>query len=47
MDKDKIKELLANPEKLDDGLKKSFAEMDKDNKGYVTFDVVIILFIKL
>ena len=33
MDKDKIKELLANPEKLDDGLKKSFAKWTKTIKG--------------
>jgi Ca2+-binding EF-hand superfamily protein len=40
MEKEKIKELLANPAKLEEGLKKSFAEMDKENKGWVTFDVV-------
>jgi len=40
MDKEKIKDLLDHPEKLDEGLKKFFAEMDKENKGYVTFDVV-------
>ena len=40
MEKEKIKELLATPAKLEEGLKKSFAEMDKENKGWVTFDVV-------
>ena len=40
MEKEQIKELLANPEKLDSGLNKSFAEMDKEKKGYVTFDCV-------
>ncbi len=40
MEKEQIKELLANPEKLDAGLKKSFAEMDKEKKGYVSFETV-------
>ena len=40
MDKTKIKELLDNPERLEAGLKKSFAEMDKENKGWVTFEVL-------
>ena len=40
MEKEKIKELLDNPSRLDEGLKKSFEEMDKEKKGYVTFEVV-------
>ena len=40
MEKEKVKELLANPAKLDEGLKKSFIKMDKENKGGVIFEVV-------
>ena len=39
-DKEKVKEILNDPAKLDAELKKFFAEMDKDKKGYVTFDCV-------
>ncbi len=40
MDKDKMKEMLNNPEKLDAQLKQFFEEMDKEKKGYVSFDTV-------
>ena len=40
MEKEKVKELLANPAKLDEGLKKSFIKMDKESKHWVTFGVV-------
>ena len=39
-DKEKVKEILSDPAKLDAELKKFFAEMDKDKKGYVSFDCV-------
>ena len=40
MNTEQVKELLNNPQKLDEGLKKFFAEMDKENKGYVSFETV-------
>ena len=40
MNDDQVKDILNHPDKLDEGLKKFFAEMDKENKGYVSFDVV-------
>ena len=40
MNDDQVKDILNHPDKLDEGLKKLFEEMDKDKKGYVSFDVV-------
>ena len=40
MNTEQVKEILNNPQKLDEGLKKFFAEMDKENKGYVSFETV-------
>lgn len=40
MDKEKVKEMLNNPEKLDAQLKEFFNQMDKEKKGFVSFDTV-------
>lgn len=39
MNTEKINQILAaTPEEIDAGLKKAFAEIDKDNKGYITLE---------
>ena len=40
VDKEKIKEILADPAKLEAELKKFFEKMDTEKKGYVTFDTI-------
>ena len=40
VDKEKAIEIMNDPAKLEDELKKFFTEMDKDKKGYVAFDCV-------
>ena len=35
---DKIKEVINDPARLDEELKKFFAKIDKDNRGYITHE---------
>lgn len=40
VDKEKIREIINDPVKLDQHLRRIFDEMDKDKKGYVDFETV-------
>lgn len=40
MDLKKIKEIVNDPTKLEAELKKLFEKMDKEKKGYVSFDLI-------
>ena len=40
MQQEDVKKIFSDPAKLEAELKKGFAAMDKDNKGYVSFEVV-------
>ena len=40
MNDEQVKELMNNPQKLEEELRKFFAEIDKENKGYVSFETV-------
>ena len=37
---DKIKEVVADPAKLEEALKKAFEKLDADKKGYITLEAL-------